>query len=244
MYGQPRLFDFGAPPPAAEATLVTTACNAQAWRRLTVGGGWAGGALALVGPARSGKTHLATAWATSVGAAKVSACAGQSEALALFHESGGRLWFDDVDAGLDDETLFLILDLARARMGAVLLCAAQPPARWPARSADLASRLAGLPMATVDTPDEAMLGAVLRQSLRLRYLELTPEAAAFLARRIERSYDAAAALAHAIDQGLSNPRHPIGVEAALRATAAAAPEIAMGLNARTAAGEEADGADA
>ena len=102
----------------APETLVVAAANRDA-ARPTEWRTWPSGALALVGPEGSGKTHLALAWALEAGARQVSARASPDDAAAIFREAQGRLLIDDADAGADEAMLWRVLDMARG--GAVLL---------------------------------------------------------------------------------------------------------------------------
>lgn len=228
---QLKLFPFGAAERPA-LPLALSGAHQQAWERLTVEGGWAGGAMALVGAVQTGKTTLARAWAERVGAHRLSPRATLQEGLAAFEAGRGRLWLDDLHDGMDDGMLFVVLDLARAQAGAVLLSGRGTPREWRAQSPDLASRLAAMAVARVEPPDQALLGAVLREALRAHYLELSAEAADFLALRMERSFAAAhavaAELARAIDQRLA-PANKAITAAALVKLFAAAPGLAAAL---------------
>jgi chromosomal replication initiation ATPase DnaA len=217
--------------PAAPAAPMISAANRSAWERIGGPGPWPGGALALVGPPGAGKTTLARAWAQAARASPLSPTASQTDALAAFTAGAGAVWCDDADRGLDDESLFLLLDLARAQAGAVLLTGTAAPRDWPSRSADLASRLAGLPVARLEEPDEALLEALLRTAVRARFLELSAEAAAYLAVRMERTGRAVEPLAVALDTGLADRRRAITPGAARRAIRDADPVLAaaMGL---------------
>jgi chromosomal replication initiation ATPase DnaA len=75
MSDQPRLFEFSMGERSPD-TLVVADANRDAARLLTDWRAWPGGALALIGPKGSGKTHLALAWALEAGARQL--CAGHS----------------------------------------------------------------------------------------------------------------------------------------------------------------------
>ena len=70
---QPRLFEFRMGERSPE-TLVVTDANRDAARLLTDWRLWPSGALALIGPRGSGKTHLALAWAVEASARGGPAC--------------------------------------------------------------------------------------------------------------------------------------------------------------------------
>lgn len=217
---QPRLFEFRMGERSPD-TLVVSEANRDAARLLTEWRAWPGGALALVGPPGSGKTHLALAWALEAGARQLSPSATPEQGAALFAESTGRLLIDDADADHDEGLYWRVLDLARARGGAVLLAAARPPPDWPASLPDLRSRLAALPLARLGEPDEALLEVVLRRICREKFILLRDDAARYLATRLPRTFAAARDMAAALDAGLVKGAKPVTLAAAKRAMEAA-----------------------
>lgn len=198
-------------------TLVVAEANRDAARLLTNWQSWPGGALALVGPKGSGKTHLALAWALEADARELSPTDAPDAGAALYEETAGRLLIDDADAARDEAMFWRVLDLARARGGAVLLVGAAPPCAWPASLPDLRSRLAALPVARLGEPDEALLEVVLRRFCREQFIHLSDDAAKYLARRLPRTFAAARDLVALIEAGLAKPARPVTLKVAKRA---------------------------
>lgn len=213
---QSRLFEFRMGERSPE-TLVVADANREAagllreWRR------WPGGALALIGPPGSGKTHLGLAWALEAGARELTPGAGPEAAADLFTAAGGRLLIDDADHDPDEAMLWRVLDLARCHGGAILLAAATPPATWAVALPDLRSRLAALPVARLGEPDEALLEVVLRRICREQFILLSDDAARYLVRRLPRTFAAARQVAAALDAGLEKGSKPVGLKAAKKA---------------------------
>ncbi|MFT3726465.1 MAG: hypothetical protein QM759_01370 [Terricaulis sp.] len=205
-------------------TLVVTEANRDAARLVTDWRAWPGGALALVGPAGSGKTHLALAWVVEVGARQVSPAATPDDAAAIFRDAGGKLFIDDADAGADEAMLWRLLDLAKAEGGAVLLAASRAPSMWPASIPDLRSRLASLAVARLQEPDEALMEVVLRRICREQFIHLSDDAARYLARRLPRTFAAARQIAAELDanlvKGAKSVSRPVAQKALERAQAA------------------------
>jgi chromosomal replication initiation ATPase DnaA len=198
-------------------TLVVAEANRDAAKLLTQWRAWPGGALALVGPRGSGKTHLALAWAVETGARQVAPRAAPDDAAAIFAEAEGRLFIDDPDRELDEGMLWRVLDLARARGGAILLTGAKPPDKWGAALPDLRSRLAALPVARLGEPDEALLDLVLRRICREQFIQLSDDAAKYLVRRMPRTFAAARQVAAALDADLIKGARPVALGAAKKA---------------------------
>lgn len=213
---QQRLFEFrmGERSPA---TLVVARANEAAARLLTDWAAWPGGALALSGPQGSGKTHLALAWALETGARELAPQATSEEAAEMFAETGGRLLIDDADGPRDDAMLWRLLDLTRARKGAVLLVGARPPGDWTTPIPDLRSRLQALPVARLGEPDEAFLEVVLRRVCREQFIQLSDDAAKYLSKRMPRTFAAAHALAAELDRSIVKGARPVSVAVAKRA---------------------------
>jgi chromosomal replication initiation ATPase DnaA len=151
------------------------------------------GALALVGPAGSGKTHLAQAWADAAGALLV--IPGQPLPL----DGEAPVLVEDADLGGRDEALFHLLNQALAGR-AVLLTARERPLAWPAALPDLRSRLNALPVAEIEPPDDALLGAVLKALFKARHIKPDDDLYPYLMTRMERSVAAAGILAARMDE--------------------------------------------
>ena len=169
---------------------------------------WPANALALIGPEGSGKTHLAMIWAAVAGARVISARALREAELPSALATGA-LVVEDAAAGADDRALFHLINLAREENAFLLLTARSAPATWPAAIPDLISRLRALPVLTLQTPDDAMLRAVIVKLAADRQLMLDESVVAFIPTRIERSFAAARGAVIALDnEALRQRRAP------------------------------------
>jgi chromosomal replication initiation ATPase DnaA len=221
MAKQPRLFD--APPEdRTTATLQVSDSNRLAWTMLRRWHAWPGGALALAGPAGSGKSHMARAWAEI---AEASLWTGEGRALDAFEIAGRRLVIDDADQFGDEAHLALLLDMVRTGGGALLLVAKEPPRSWPMGLKDLRSRLAAVPVERLEEPDQDLLAGVLARLCKARFIKLSDKAATYLTLHMERSFAAAHAVADAIDREHVRGSREIPVAVAVRALRS------MGMNA-------------
>lgn len=199
-----RQIALALPPRAAlgREDFFVTPANARAQAAVDGWQDWPGGKLALVGPAGSGKTHLAYVWARESGAAILPAkniAAADIGALA----TGGALVIEDMgtlprDAAAERALLHLhnhLLDEG----GRLLLTAHDAPARWPIALPDLASRMQATGVATLDPPDDALLSAVLVKLFADRQVSVPPSVIEYLLPRMERSLAAAGELVAALD---------------------------------------------
>ncbi len=179
----------------ASGPLVVSDSNAEAARVLE---GWpdgVGSVLALHGPAGSGKSRLAAAWAERVGAM---ALHGSEAALIDPRELEGRPVLLDRALEADDESLFHLINLAAAG-GALLLVGRAPPRAWSVALPDLRSRLDALRTVAVAAPDDTVMAAILRARFAERSIAPGDEVIDYLVRRLDRSAEAAAAAVERLD---------------------------------------------
>jgi chromosomal replication initiation ATPase DnaA len=174
---------------------VESGCNAEAVRVLERWPDGAGSVLALYGPAGSGKSRLASAWAERVGAV---ALHGGEAALIDPLELEDRPVLLDRAPDADDESLFHLINLALAG-GALLLVGRQPPRRWTTALPDLRSRLDAVRTVAIEAPDDAVLSAILRARFAERSIAPSDETVDYLVRRLDRSAEAASMVVERLD---------------------------------------------
>lgn len=169
--------------------------------------GWPHSAVAICGPAGSGKTHLAEAWQVRSGAASVPA-SQLSEATLHDLEGAPGLVVEDLDRGIADERiLFHIFNMARERNLSVLVTSALSPGDLGIALPDLRSRLRALPVAIIETPDDALLQAVLVKLFADRQLAVDPPVISYMTTHMERSMAAARCVVAVADElALSHKR--------------------------------------
>jgi chromosomal replication initiation ATPase DnaA len=150
----------------------------------------------LVGPAGSGKTHLAEVWAERAGARRLPP-GWTGEGVA---EIEGAVLLEDADGRAPGEGLFHLINMAARPGGSLLLTARTLPAQWPSTIADLRSRLNALPVAELGEPDDEILTGVLAKFFRERSILPSDDLLAYLVRRIERSAPRAREIVERLDE--------------------------------------------
>jgi chromosomal replication initiation ATPase DnaA len=175
------------------------ACNAEALELIDSWPDWPAGAIALVGPEGSGKTHLATIWAAVSGARAISAHALNEPSLRSALATGA-LVVEDASAVSDERALFHLINLAREENAFLLFTARTAPAAWPVAIPDVVSRLRAMPVVTLRAPDDAMLRAVIVKLAADRQLGFDDGVVRYLSTHIERSFAAARAAVIALDE--------------------------------------------
>jgi chromosomal replication initiation ATPase DnaA len=149
----------------------------------------------LIGPAGSGKSHLAEIFA---------------------RRANARLW-DDADRAASEEALFHAWNEAVDSRRPLLLTARSAPEDWHLQLADLRSRLAATPRVGIGPPDDALLAHVFEKLWRDRGLEAPPELTRYVLRRVERSFAAVARGVELIDRASLGRKKPLSVPLAREA---------------------------
>lgn len=205
--GTQLVLDLALPASSSRADLVVGACNADAWQRISAWPKWPVPGMVLIGPAGSGKSHMAAIWAAQADAIAYDAGTLTIPALGDHPEARPVLIEDACRAGYDERALFHLLNLAKEHGFSVLMTARTPPKAWGIGFADLASRLALMPVAAITEPDLDHLKVVLFKHFIDRQLEVEPGLIDYLALRMMRSTAAAARLVADLDhEALSRGR--------------------------------------
>ncbi len=161
---------------------------------------WPNHAVAVVGPPHAGKSHLANVWRLKSGAARLEACSlGEPDVVEA--AAKGAVLVEDLHLGVADQrALFHLLNLVREHKLSLLLTSRAPPGELDFSLPDLRSRLRALPVVTIEPPDETLLKAVLVKHFADRQLAVEPHVVDYLALRLDRSMEAAAAIVAEIDR--------------------------------------------
>jgi chromosomal replication initiation ATPase DnaA len=170
---------------------------------------WPDRAVVLVGPAGSGKSHLAAIWAAEAGARSVAAHALEQPAVPMALATGAVVIEDAAPGALDERALFHLLNLVREERAFLLLTARTPPAGWNLEIRDLGSRLKALPVASLSAPDDGLLRAILVKLFADRQLAVDEALVGYVATRIERSFAAARDTVARLDQEAMRQQRPL-----------------------------------
>jgi chromosomal replication initiation ATPase DnaA len=207
--------DLGHRPALGRADFLVAPSNAAAIAWLDRWPLWPAPALALYGPAGSGKTHLAHVFAARAGARCIDWAALDTPRVPALLGDAKAAIVDDADRAAAEPLLHLF-NLVAERQGHLLLVAPDAPARWTIALADLRSRLLACPAVVLAPPDEALIGALLVKLFADRQLMVGEEVLSYLALRLERSFDAAQRAVAALDAAALAEQRRITVPLARR----------------------------
>ena len=206
----------------AEDFLVSD-CNIAAVRLIDSWPNWQDHVQLLIGPAASGKTHLARVWQALSGAQALGPENLAMNVLDAMGE-GTPLVAEDADRRLyDEKALFHLLNLARENRLFVLLTAQTAPSRWGISLPDLLSRLNAVPVIQIGAPDEALIRTVMLKHFADRQLDIDPKVLTYLALHVDRSLAAAEAAVAAVDRAALATGRKISRQLVIEALAAEAP---------------------
>ncbi|MCJ7527713.1 MAG: DnaA/Hda family protein [Methyloceanibacter sp.] len=206
----------------AEDFLVSD-CNLAAVRLIDSWPNWQDHVQLLIGPAASGKTHLARVWQALSGAQALGPENLAMNVLDAMGE-GTPLVAEDADRRLyDEKALFHLLNLARENRLFVLLTAQTAPSRWGISLPDLLSRLNAVPVIQIGAPDEALIRTVMLKHFADRQLDIDPKVLTYLALHVDRSLAAAEAAVAAVDRAALATGRKISRQLVIEALAAEAP---------------------
>ena len=211
MKAQQLALDLGHRPASGHEDFLVAPTNADAVAWLDRWPDWPSQALALHGPAGCGKSHLAHVWRAMSGAAILSAAAVSTIDVPELVRGYGAIVVENAGELADEEALLHLYNLLVERRSFLLLTGRRPPARWPVALPDLRSRLKTMPAVAIHPPDDGLLAAVLVKMFADRQLVPEPEVVSYLLGRMERSFEAARAVAAALDRAALARRRPITV---------------------------------
>jgi chromosomal replication initiation ATPase DnaA len=220
-------FDLPGREAMSRADFFVAPSNALALQTVEGWQDWPGRKLVLVGPEGAGKTHLAAIWARMTGGVVLPAADLAGVELAAL--AGRCVAVEDVDrlpAGAEAQ-LFHLHNLVTTG-GALLVTARTPPRDWGLALPDLLSRMQAAPVAQLDSPDDALLSAVLVKLFADRQVAVPANLIPYLVARMPRSIGAARGLVAALDATALARGRPITRSLAARLLGSEAPDDTAG----------------
>lgn len=199
-----------------EDDFVVSAGNLQAYEYLMDMREWPGATTLLIGPEKSGKTHLASIWVGQSGA-QVLKPDMDEDWPQMMH---GPLLVEDCHSLWMGETpLFNLLNQAMRSQLPLLMTADRPLDQWDLETQDVRSRLRLALNLEISPLDDAHLAQLFVKLFDDRQIQIDPGLIPYLLSRMERSPAHVVALVELMDQ-MSLERHkPISKRLAAEALA-------------------------
>lgn len=182
----------------SEHDFMVCAGNQLAFERIMAFPDWSAPLTLLVGPPKSGKSHLARIWA-----ARARAIPARPDGVEELAAGGGRqpVLIEDADRNEYDEVgLFHLLNQSMRDERPVLLTARTPVADWPYRTDDVKSRARLAAHFSITAPDDILLSQMFVKLFADRQLSVDPKVISYLVGRMERSSEEVVALVELLDR--------------------------------------------
>lgn len=194
------VFELPHMPAFGSEDFLVSSSNEQAVKLMEAWPDWPFPCAVLSGRQGSGKTHLANVWRARA-QAQVFPATALADAVDRAKGEPGAVIIEDFDhAPVDEHAAFHLLNLAREQSFDVLITARCQPGAWSIALPDLRSRLRSAALATIEEPDEALLGAVLVKLFADRQLQVEPGVISYILKRTERSMAAIQTLVETLDR--------------------------------------------
>jgi len=172
---------------------------------------WPLAKLVLTGPKASGKTHLTHVWASECGARIIDAAKLADTDITGLAQSPVAVTRVDLirNDAATQTALFHLHNLLHSMGLPLLMTGIQPPTLWRLSLPDLQSRVAAAGHASLDPPDDILLGAVLAKQFNDRQVKPRPDVIPYLVTHMERSFAAAQKIVAALDAASIARKKPI-----------------------------------
>lgn len=190
--------ELGHTPALAEADFLVGEGNRLAYERVMAFPHWPDCVTLIVGPAKSGKSHLARIFADRAGGRFA-----RADGLDQLATQGGNapLVIEDLDGGMFDETaLFHLLNQSMRDQRPLLLTAQGEVGQWPFRTDDVLSRARRAAMFRISLSDDIQLSQMLVKLFADRQVVVEPKIVSYVVARMERSAQEAASLVELMDR--------------------------------------------
>lgn len=145
----------------------------------------------LIGPPKSGKTHLAHIW-SEVAKAKLIRTDQDIHEILSTETPPPNCFIDDYPKTLLSEvSLFHLYNKLFLENKNLLICSSQIPAKWNLTLKDLVSRLKGSILLTIQQPDESLLAQLYMKIFSENQLSIHQQAIDYLLKHSDRSFEGA-----------------------------------------------------
>ena len=199
--------DFKHTPSLALADFIVSDANSLAFERIIAYPNWRMPMSLIIGPPKSGKSHLARIWIE-----KSNAIIAENQMLEELAKQGGAdpVLLENIDNGeFNEQAVFHFLNQSIRDERVVLITATKPISQWPFVTNDVKSRARLAANFNVDTPDDVQLSQMFVKLFDDRQIKVEPKIISYLVSRMERSAAEVVALVALMDRLALSQNKPI-----------------------------------
>lgn len=188
---------------------IVSDCNRLAFDWLFKFPDWEKNTCILIGPPKSGKTHLARIWSEVAKARFIRTDRDIDEILSAETPPPNCVLDDYPSLSLSEVSLFHLYNKLSLENKNLLICSSRIPAKWDLTLKDLISRLKGSILLTIEQPDEPLLAQLYMKIFSENQLSIHQQAIDYLLKHSERSFEGAFTLSQRLVEAcLSHNRAP------------------------------------
>lgn len=190
--------DLGHVTSHAEDDFLVSEGNELAVRHLFAFQDWSAPLTLLVGPPKSGKSHLARIWLE-----RANAIQGTPYNLEQLATDGGTqpVLLEDADSGaFPEQGVFHLINQSLRDARPILMTARAEPEQWPLETNDVRSRVRLAARFTMMSANDTQLSHMLVKLFADRQIKIDPKILHFLIKRMERSSQDAVMLVETLDR--------------------------------------------
>jgi chromosomal replication initiation ATPase DnaA len=207
--------EFAHEPSLALSDFIVSEANFLAFEHIVSFPNWSTPMTLLLGPAKSGKSHLGRIWKEKSGA-----FIATNEIIETLAKEGGKqpILIENIDCeGFDEVGLFHLLNQSIRDSRPLLMTATKPISAWHYKTNDVLSRARLATSFSVDTPDDAQLSQMFAKLFDDRQVKVDPKIIAYLVSRMERSSEEVVILVALMDKIAFSKGKPISLGVASEA---------------------------
>lgn len=196
----------------SELDFIISKANELAFEHIISFPNWVNPLTLLIGPEKSGKSHLAKIWQE-----KSNAIIAQNNSLEKLAKQGGMLpvLIEDIDrAGFDEIGIFHLLNQSLRDNRPLLMTARKPVLEWTFKTNDVLSRARLATSFFVQTPDDAQMAQMFAKLFADRQVNVDPKIIHYLIARMERSASEVVSLVDLMDEIALARKKPISLKIA------------------------------
>jgi chromosomal replication initiation ATPase DnaA len=208
-------FDLGSRIAHGREDFLLGPSNAAAVKLIDRWPDWHTPLMIISGPAASGKSHLAAVWRERAGAENVRPETLLTQTAEQIAGQGKHIVLDGLDPWIGDRnaetTLFHLYNMFFAEKRSMLVTMRMPPAQVAFTVPDLASRVRASTLASIQPPDDILLGSILIKLFQDRQINASADVIQYILPRMERSFSAARDIVETADSMALAAKKPVTV---------------------------------